>query len=380
MTIDVFADDLADLRSRLRATRWSAAWPEPEAGQAWDAGVNQQELRRLVAHWADGFDWEAQQRRIAALPWHEADLDGTPLAWLRFDAEPSTDADPLPIVLLNGWPSTALEMVDVAQRLATPSAHGGDPADARTVVVPALPGFPFSPQRPRHAEQTHDLVHRLMTEHVGAARYAAHGGDLGAGIASRLAEAYPEAVAGLHLLAVAGPVDLDPSTLTNAERAYLDEVATWNDDEGGYQHEQESRPLTLAAGLSDSPAGLLAWLLEKYRAWSDGDVATRFTDDEMLTVASLYWFTNSIAPSFRPYWEFNHGFTTRVRRVEVPTAVALFPHDLGHPPREWVERLYALSRYTVMPRGGHFAPHEEPDLLAEDITAFLRTLPAAGLP
>ncbi|MEH0108841.1 epoxide hydrolase family protein [Tersicoccus sp. MR15.9] len=376
MTIDVPAEQLADLRSRLRATRWTAAWPAPQPGHAWDAGTDPGELRRLVDHWADGYDWEAQQRRIAALPWRESDLDGTPLAYLQFDAEASGHADALPIVLVNGWPSSALEMVDVARRLSTPSQYGGDAADALTVVVPALPGFPFSPARPAHTEQTHDLLHRLMADHVGATRYAAHGGDLGAGIASRLAEAHPEAVVGLHLLAVAGPVDLDASTLTPAEQAYLDEVAAWNDDEGGYQHEQESRPLTLAAGLSDSPAGLLAWLVEKYRAWSDcgGDVSTRFTDDDLLTVASLYWFTNSIATSFRPYWEFNNGFTTRVRRVDVPTAVALFPHDLGHPPREWIERLYPLVRYTEMPRGGHFAPHEEPALLAEDVTAFLRPL------
>ncbi len=146
----------------------------------------------------------------------------------------------------------------------------------------------------------------------------------------------------------------------------------WRAHEGGYQHQQSTRPLTLSPALSDSPVGLLSWIVEKHRAWSDcnGDVSTRFTDDYLVTVASLYWFTNSISTSFRPYWEYSAGLTPRVERVDVPTAIALFPRDISHPPRSWAERLYPVARYTRMPRGGHFAPHEEPELLAEDIVAF----------
>ena len=367
--IDVSGRDVDDLRSRLRDTRWPASWP----ATSWEAGTDLGELRRLVTYWADGFDWEAQQRRIEALPWHAADLGGTAVAYLRFDAEVPGG---LPVVLTNGWPSTALELIDVAQRLATPSRFGGDPSRAITVIVPALPGLPFSPQRPTLDEQTHELWHRLMTDHLGFTRYAAHGGDLGAGITSRLAQAHPEAVAGIHLLAVAAPRRIDEATITSEERAHLRKVAEWASAEGAYQHQQQTRPLTLAPALSDSPAGLLSWILEKHRAWSDcgGNVSTRFSDDYLVTLASVYWFTNSIGTSFRPYYEFHAGFTTRVDRVRVPTAVALFPHDLANPPRSWAERTYEVSRYTVMPRGGHFAPHEEPALLADDITAFLQTL------
>lgn len=362
-------EDVDDLRDRLRRTRWSPAWPVT----GWTAGTDQEELRRLVSYRADGFDWQVQQRQINALPWRSATVAGTAVSYLRFEAE---SVGALPIVLTNGWPSTPLELVELARRLATPTSYGGDAADAFTVIVPALPGFPFSPQRPAHAEQTHDIWHQLMVDVLGFQRYAAHGGDLGAGITSRLAEAHPESVVGIHLLAVAVPANLEATPPTSEEQGYLDELQSWVAAEVGCQHEQQTRPLSLAPALSDSPAGLLAWIIEKYRAWSDsgGDLSTLFSDDFLLTQASLYWFTNSISTSFRPYWEFAAGFTARVGRVEVPTAISVFPHDLTHPPRSWAERSYNVARYTKMPRGGHFAPDEEPGLLATDLREFLRSL------
>jgi len=364
--------DVADLRARLRATRWATPWPV----DAWEAGTDGVELRRLVAHWASGYDWRAHEAAINALPSGFADIDGTAVHYLRFDAE---RAGALPLVLVNGWPSSFLELVGLAERLSTPSRHGGRPEDAFTVVVPSLPGFGLSAQRPGldTGPLVHDLLHRLMHDVLGFARYGAHGSDLGAGECSLLAQAHPEAVVGLHLLSVADPPDADPGGATDAERAYLDAERAWFDAERGYSHQQQTRPLTLAQGLSDSPAGLLAWILEKYRAWSDcaGDPAGRFGDDFLLTQASLYWFTGSISTSFRPYYERARGVTPRVERVEVPTAIALFPHDLGgRPPRSWVERTYRLARYTPMPRGGHFAALEEPGLLAADISAFFRDL------
>lgn len=367
--MDVSADELADLRRRLRDTRWPERWPT----DGWEAGTDQDELRRLVTYWADGFDWTAQQAAINALPWNRVEIDGADIGYLRFDAEAPGG---IPIVLTNGWPSTALELVELARRLATPSDFGGDPASAVTVIVPALPGLPFSPQRPTFGQQTHELWHTLMHDHLGFSRYAAHGGDLGAGITSRLGQAHPEAVAGIHLLAVAAPREVDAETLTEEERAHVARVEVWDAEEGAYEHQHHTRPLTLAPALSDSPVGLLSWILEKHRAWSDcdGDVSTRFSDDYLATLASVYWFTNAIGTSLRPYYESATGITTRVDRVDVPTAVALFPHDLASPPRSWAERSYDVRRYTVMPRGGHFAPHEEPELLADDIRAFLATL------
>ena len=367
--ITVTDDELADLKQRLRNTRWSPTWPV--AG--WTAGTDETELRRLASYWADGFDWPARQTEINALPWHSADIDGTPLRYLRFDSETS---GALPLILTNGWPSTAFELVELARRLAAPSQYGGAAADAVTVIVPALPGFPFSPQRPTHEEQNHELWHRLMRDELGFDRYAAHGGDLGANITSRLAEAYPDEIVGIHLLAVAYPKTLDLESLVGEERVHANAVEAWRKEEGGYQHQQQTRPLSLAPALSDSPVGLLAWILEKYRAWSDsgGDLSSRFSDDFLLTQASLYWFTNSISTSFRPYWEFAAGFSPPVGRVTAPTAVAVFPHDLMKPPRSWAERTYNVVRYTVFPAGGHFAPHEEPELLATDIREFVLPL------
>lgn len=363
--------ELDDLRTRVRNTRWPQPWP----GTGWAAGTDAATLHRLATTWADGYDWRTQEERINALPWQHAKIAGTPVTYLLFPAE---IPDALPLVLTNGWPSSFLELLALARRLATPSGHGGEPRDAFTVVVPVLPGFPLGPARSTVPADlpTHEIWHRLMRENLGYDRYAAHGGDLGAGTTTRLAAAHPDELAGIHLMALADPAEVDPATITEAEQDYLDEVATWHAEEGAYEHQQSTRPMTLAPALSDSPVGLLAWIVEKYRAWSDcgGELARRFDDDFLLTQASLYWFTNSIGTSLRPYWEYGRDGVPAPRRVEVPTAVALFPADLAHPPRSWAERTYTVTRYTRMPRGGHFAPHEEPALLAADITEFLRPL------
>ena len=368
--LDVPEAGLDDLRARLRGTRWAKSWPV----DAWEAGTDGDLLRRLVTYWESGYDWRKHEAAINALPFRIADLDGLAVYYLRFDAE---RAGAPPILLANGWPSSFLELTELARRLSAPSRYGGRAEDAFTVIVPSLPGYGLSPQRPGIGKSpyTHDIWHRLMHDELGFQRYGVHGSDIGAGEASRLAQAYPEALTGLHLLDPAGPPTYDPAGLTAEERAYLDAEEAWAAAERGYSHQQQTRPLTLAQGLSDSPSGLLAWILEKYRAWSDcgGDVSARFSDDFLLTQASLYWFTNSISTSFRPYYERYHELVPGIERIDVPTAVALFPADLGgRPPRSWVERSYNVARYTLMPRGGHFAAYEEPGLLAEDITAFFR--------
>lgn len=374
--IEVQDDELEDLRSRLRRTRWPASWPTSrrEHVTGWETGVDAHELARLVQYWGSGFTWRVQEAAINALPWHVADLGGAAVSYLRFDGE---HPDALPIVLTHGWPSSFLELTELARRLAAPSRYGGSVGDAFTVVVPALPGYPFTPQAASLPPdvQTHELWHQLMHDELGFARYAAHGGDLGAGVTSLLGQAHPEALVGIHVLAVAQPVDVDSDTVTTAEQEYLDSLSAWSVEEGGYEHQQATRPATLSYGLADSPVGLLAWIVEKYRSWSDGErLSSRFSDDFVLTQASLYWFTNTISTSFRPYYEFAHGMRDRVTSVTVPTALAVFPKDLSQPPRSWAERTYNLTRYTRMPRGGHFAAHEEPDLLADDLRAFFTAL------
>ena len=367
----VEADDLLELRRRLTSTRWPLPWPTAD----WEAGTDLAELQRLVRYWSTDFDWRAQERAINRLPSYDTVIEGRSVHYLKFDGERS---DAIPIVLSNGWPSSFLEMTELSRRLSRPSEFDLESDVCFTVVVPSIPGFNFSPQRPTLPADvpTYELWHRLMSTTLGFGRYLAHGGDLGAGTTSRLAAAHPEAVIGAHLMAVGAPLDIDDSSLTDAERDYLDRVARWNQDEGAYLHQQSTRPLTLAYGLSDSPAGLLAWIIEKYRAWSDcgGRLSSRFTDDFLLTQASLYWFTNTIGTSFRPYYEYGRGVSRALSRVEVPTAVAVFPADLSQPPRSWAERTHNVVRYTHMPRGGHFAPIEEPELLAADITEFARSL------
>lgn len=369
--IDVPDAELQDLRARLRRTRWPTPWPTT----GWEAGTDAGELARLVELWSSGYDWRVHEAAVNALPWRNTRVAGTDVRYLRFDAE---TAGALPLVLTHGWPSTVLELVALAERLAAPSRYGGRAGDAFTVIVPALPGFPFSPQRPSLPPDlpTHELWHRLMHDELAFDRYGGHGGDLGAGVTSLLAQSHPKALVGIHLLAVAAPADLDPASVTLEEQAYLGDVATWTREEGGYQHQQSTRPVTLAYGLSDSPVGLLAWLVEKYRAWSDcdGELSSRFTDEFVLTQTSLYWFTNTISTSFRPYYEHAHGMRERVSRVDVPTALAVFPRDLTQPPRSWAERSYNITRYTAMSRGGHFAAHEEPALLADDLQQFFADL------
>ncbi len=373
-TFAVTDEQLADLQARLANTRWPTKWPNLP-GDDWQAGVPIEVLTRLVERWRSDFDWRAKERRLNDLPWGQAELDGRRVAYLHFRA-PSDDA--LPIVLTNGWPSSFYELSALAKRLSTPTLRDGPAWTAFNVIVPCLPGFPGSNQPPTFPTDVppHELWHRLLTQHLGYARYGAHGGDLGAGVTSLLGQDHPAEVVGVHLTSIADPATYDPASVTTKEQQYLDEVARWVTEEGAYEHEQMTRPATLSFGLSDSPVGLLAWVVEKYFAWSDheGTLASVFDDDDVLAQASLYWFTNCISTSFRPYYEYAHGYTPRVERVHTPTAIAVFPKDLTRPPRSWAERVYNVVRYTVMPRGGHFAAHEVPELLADDIAAFFTTL------
>jgi pimeloyl-ACP methyl ester carboxylesterase len=368
-TVQIDEAQLDDLRQRLLRTRPPAPVPAP----GWSIGTDPATVARLVRYWADGFDWRAQEAAINALPQFTVSIGGARVHLVRLRGEGER---PLPIVLTHGWPSTFLELTRLGDRLANPSRYGRDPADSFDVVIPSLPGFTFSDPRPGWPAEpsTHELWHTLMHDVLGYERYGSHGGDLGAGVSTRLAAAHPESVVGLHLLAATEPMAVPDEELSDEERAHLAQAAQWQREEGGYQHEQQTRPMTLAPGLSDSPAGLLAWIIEKYRAWTDcgGDLSAAFSDDEILTQVSLYWFTNTIATSFRPYVE-HHVFGREQQPVTVPTGIAVFPKDLVRPPQSWVQRSYPrLTRYTAMPRGGHFAAHEQPELLAADITTFFR--------
>jgi pimeloyl-ACP methyl ester carboxylesterase len=385
---------LDDLAERLARTRW----PAELDGAGWEDGTSPAFLRKLVGWWQTGFDWRAQEATLNRFPQFRATVDGIGLHFVHVRGKGPA---PLPLVLTHGWPSTFYELLPLVPLLTDPASHGGDPADAFDVVIPSLPGYGFSdPLSGRgSANRVPALWAQLMTDVLGYGRFGAHGGDIGAMVANRLALEHPERLLGIHITRPADPY-LGPGAapLTEAEQALLPARARWHEAEGGYVHLQRTRPQTLAYGLSDSPVGLAAWLLEKWRAWSDcgGELERRFTKDQLLITVMLYWVTGTIGSSFRFHRDWALGAASlpealaealadraevptgvvrplgRGERIQVPSAVALFDYAC---PREWAERAYGdLRRFTDMPRGGHFTAMEEPELLAEDLRAFFRTL------
>ncbi len=322
------------------------------------------------------------------MPQFKANIDGSSIY------AKGNGPNPMPILITHGWPGSFWEMQKILPMLTDPASHGGDAADAFDVVVPSLPGYGFSglrqdglrqdghrQERGMHVFKVADLWLRLMTEGLGYQRFAAQGGDWGAVVTSRLGFAHPENVIGIHVTLLVGSPSLrdpDARPLSPEEQTFMAEQRRWFQDEGGYYHIQGTKPQTLSYGLNDSPAGLAAWIVERFRAWSDcdGDVENRFTKDELLTNITIYWVTQTINSSARFYYEYSRN-PWRFRpgeRVNVPCAVAQFPKEIYRPPREWAERTHNVQRWTEMPSGGHFAAAKEPQLLAEDIRAFFRPL------
>jgi pimeloyl-ACP methyl ester carboxylesterase len=373
----VAVDDwvMEDLRRRLAGTRW----PDEIPASGWDYGSNLAYLKELVEYWRTSFDWRAQEKLINSFNHFRAEVEELNIHFIH---ERGKGPNPTPLIITHGWPSSFFEMYKIVPLLADPGSHGGDPADAFDVVAPSLPGFGFSDrptQRGMDILRVADLWAKLMTEKLGYLRFGAQGGDIGAGVTSRLGFAHPENLTGIHLTSVTRPTPyLGPGAreLSDAEKAHLDQREKWQQAEGGYSHIQGTKPQTLSYGLNDSPAGLAAWIVEKYRTWSDcgGDVESRFTKDELLTTITIYWITQTISSSTRMYYE-NQRQVWSLKsgeRVQVPSGIALFPQEISRPPREWAERSYNVCRWTEMPRGGHFAALEESELLAQDIRAFFR--------
>ncbi len=382
-TIAVAQPALDDLHLRLAMTRL----PDDVPGTGWGFGTDLAYLRDLVHYWRASFDWRAQERAFNAIPQFRADVDGMRVHFIHVRG---VGPRPVPLILTHGWPSSFVEMLKVLPRLTDPARHGGDPTDAFDVVVPSLPGFAFSDRPARGAMTDAQIARvwsRLMTEGLGYTRFGAHGGDVGGGVTRKLGRLYPNRLIGIHTNAIAERPVLAPGDpeLSPREVAFFAEQDRWDEEEGAYAHMQHTRPQTLAYGLNDSPAGLAAWIVEKFRAWSDcdGDVERRFTKDELLTNISLYWLTGTINSSFGPYYA--DGFADDpaddplpTGRMQVPCGVAIFPKNMDQPPRELGERLLTLHRWTEMPRGGHFPALEEPDLLVEDLRAFFRPLRATA--
>jgi pimeloyl-ACP methyl ester carboxylesterase len=371
--IQVPEDVLVDLRERLSRVRWPDEPPDSE----WQYGTSLGYMKELVDYWRERYDWRAHEARLNELRHFTAPLAGIDLHFIH---QPGVGPDPLPLLLSHGWPGSVWEFHDLIPMLTDPARFGGDPADAFTIVAPSLPGYGFSfrPGQPRFGVvQIADAFATLMTDVLGYSRFAAQGGDWGAFVSSRLGFAYPERLVGIHLNLLTLRRDVArPENPTAEETEYLDGLQHWLREETGYQWIQGTKPQTLAYGLTDSPVGLAAWIVEKFRTWSDRGLERWITMDDLLTNVTIYWATGAINSSFWPYYARNHeGWPIPDgARVEVPTAYAAFPHEIVRPPRSWAERVFNIQRWTPMPSGGHFAALEEPEALAADIRAFFRQL------
>ena len=371
---------IADLRERLAHTRF----PDQAPGPQWAYGADVAYMQRFVEYWRAEFDWRAAEARLNAFPQFKIPLHGIDVHFLHVAGK---GPDPCPLLLLHGWPGSVFEFLEPIPRLTDPARFGADPADAFTVIAPSLPGYglSFRPGQPRFGvEAIADCMADLMSQTLGYRRFAVQGGDWGGFIASRLGYAHPDKLVGIHLNMLA--IRRDPKMLvdpTDEEKRYLDQLAVWLKEETGYQWIQGTRPQTLAFALADSPAGLAAWLVEKFRIWSDcaGDLESVFTKDQVLANISFYWFTGAIGSSFWPYYARMHGPwpIPEGATVDVPTGYAEFPREMLRPPRSLAACMYSdIRRWSVMSHGGHFAAMEQPEALSNEVREFFRPLRRAG--
>jgi pimeloyl-ACP methyl ester carboxylesterase len=377
---------LADLKARLALSRIPDPLQGPQKAQKaqstsdWTFGTDTAYLRDLVAYWRTGFNWRAQEKRLNQFEQFTTTIDGLRIHFLH---RRSARADALPLLITHGWPGSFVEFTKVIGPLTDPAAHGASAEDAFHVVIPSIPGFAFSdaPREPGYDPARIAAVESKLMARLGYNRYGAQGGDWGSIISTQLALLDAPHLAGLHLNMCFGaaPPGTDANAgLTPRELERLKVRQSFQAEETGYQQIQGTKPQTIGIALNDSPAGLAAWIVEKFRTWCDcdGNPDTVFTKDELLTNISLYWFTQTAASSARIYYESRHAppSPNAGRRIEVPTACADFPKEIIWSPRRWLESRYNITRWTEMPKGGHFAAFEQPQLFVDDVRAFFRTV------
>ena len=375
-TIHVPDADIADLKSRLSRSRL----PDELPGTGWQYGTQTSYLAGLLHYWQHEFDWRAQEARLNRFDQFVTRIDGLDMHFIH-QRSPHPEATPL--LITHGWPGSVVEFHKIIQPLTRPELHGGDIRDAFHVVAPSLPGFAFSEKPAAPGYNPEKMAHMLaaLMQRLGYEKYGAQGGDWGGIINRILAARYPDNVIGLHsnFVLANAPADAQIRAATPAdELARREQRQAFMANETAYQQIQGSKPQTLGVGLNDSPAGLAAWIVEKFHGWSDlpsGNPEEKFSKDEMLTNISVYWFTQSITSSARIYYENrNVPMSEPLGFVRVPTAGAIFPKEIYLTPRLWAEQSYNIVRWTEMPQGGHFAALEEPELLLADIRAFFRQL------
>lgn len=375
--IHVPDETLADLTHRLDNTRW----PDELEGAGWEYGVNLAYMRSLAEYWRNNYDWRHQEALLNRLPQYRIALDGL---YIHFVHVRGKGPAPLPLIITHGWPGSFIEMIKLIPLLADPAAHGGKPEDAFDVVVPSLPGYGFSDRpsnRGKDQSKIADLWARLMQE-LGYKRFGAQGGDWGSAVSVALGLNHADRLIGIHLNYIAGRFllggNLNQPPHDETAAAYLEQLRAWFDAEGGYSHEQGTKPQTLSYGLNDSPIGLAAWIIEKFQTWSDcgGNVESIFSRDELLTNVMIYWVTETFHSSARLYYESRQRplSLSQDNYVKPPVAFAAFPGEIPLPPRQLAERGLNIVRWTEMPRGGHFAAMEQPELLANDLRDFFHNL------
>lgn len=362
---------LDDLRERLARTRWPDALP----GTGWEYGADVDYVRELCDYWRTGYDWRRHEAELNRYPQFLQEVDGVDLHFYHVRGRGRA---PFPLLLVHGWPGSVYEFHHLIGPLTDPAAHGGEPADAFDVVVPALPGFGFGGkplERGWGITRVAAAFDRLMAE-LGYGRYGVQGGDWGAIVAAKMGSAHADGVAGIHMnMAIAQP--LPGAEEDDGEKPLLQARDAFQAAETGYSNVQRTKPQSLAVAQSDSPAGLAAWIVEKFRTWSDcgGEIESVYTKDQLLTNIMFYWAPNSVASSARIYYEaMRDPAAFAYPRVEVPTAVADFAKEIYRAPRRWLEPRYNLARYTSFERGGHFAALEQPEALLGDVREFFRSL------
>jgi pimeloyl-ACP methyl ester carboxylesterase len=369
--IQVADSVLEDLHHRLEQTRF----PDQIEDTGWEYGIPIDYLRELVGYWRDSYDWRAEETRLNDFDHYRTPIDGQDIHFIHAR---STNPDALPLLITHGWPGSIVEFLGAIPRLTDPESHGGSAGDAFHVIAPSLPGYGFSEPPCSRGWDTRRIAQTFveLMDRLGYPTYVAQGGDWGAQVTTWIGALDPGHCAAIHLNMALGSPARGPDPLTEEEQADLAAMKQFGDEESGYSHEQGTKPQTLGVALNDSPAGLLAWIVEKFRAWSDcdGHPEKCFTRDELITNVMLYWVTQTSASSARLYWESKHqdSRTKALPFVTVPTGVARYPKEPLRWPRTWIERQYNVVRWQVMERGGHFPAMEQPELFVDDLREHFR--------
>jgi len=376
-TISVSDQAIEDLAQRLALTRL----PDQISNTTWEYGTDSSFLSGLLEYWRDEFDWRAQERMLNEFDQFKISIEGQDIHFIH---QRSPHPDAVPLLVVHGWPGSIAEFHKIIGPLTDPTAYGGQASDAFHVIAPSLPGFGFSDKPTEPGYSPEKIAHLLaaLMERLGYERYGLQGGDWGAIINRYHAYNYPDRLVGLHSNFVLAGNAGGEAAATPEELEKRSSREAYMSNEVGYQQIQGTKPQTLGFALNDSPAGLAAWITEKFHGWTDipqdesGDIYDKFTMDELLTNVSVYWFTETITSSMRIYYENRNAprIGEPLGFISVPTAGAIFPAEIYVTPRAWAESSYNIVRWTVMPRGGHFAAMEEPELLIEDVRAFYAEL------